>query len=90
MATLILPELAKKYSPDTLTYEIQGRTVYDVLKGLVDYVPAMGPELFKDDGSLRALYVIYVDSKDIRMHEGPDTPLRPGSEVKIFAALAGG
>lgn len=85
-----MPELVRKDSPAGLELNVEGSTVREVLRGLTKQVPALGPKLFKDDGRLRALFIIYVDGKDIRMLEDGDTTVREDSEIKLFAALAGG
>ena len=90
MATILLPELVRKDSPVGLKLNVEGSTVREALRGLMEQAPDLGPKLFKDDGRLRALFVIYVDGKDIRMLQDGDTPVRKDSEIKLFAALAGG
>lgn len=90
MAIVFLPGLVKKFSPDSLTCRVPGETVAEVLRNLSALIPELESRLFKENGDLRALYVVLVDSKDIRMLQGAETPVQDDTEVKLLAALAGG
>jgi sulfur-carrier protein len=46
--------------------------------------------LCEDDGTVRRFINVYVNEEDIRFLQGLDTPLRPGDEVAIVPAMAGG
>ena len=90
MPKLILPELLKKYSPGTLEYRVSGDTIYECLRDLVAQCPALEAKLFKGEGKLSAAFIIYLDNRDIRMLDGPDTKVEPESTIRLLAALAGG
>jgi molybdopterin converting factor small subunit len=90
MPKIILPELLKKYTPDTLEYRVSGATVYECLRELVAQCPSLEAKLFKEDGKLSATFIIYLDNRDIRMLEGADTQVEPDSTIRLLAALAGG
>lgn len=90
MPKLILPELLKRYSPDTLEYTVQGATVYACLRDLVDQCPPLEAKIFKPDGQLSATFIIYLDNRDIRMLDGGAAQVGPYSTIRLLAALAGG
>jgi len=62
--------------------------------GLLDAIDAERPALARrirdETGALRRFVNVYVDGDDIRHLEGLATPLRPGSEVHVLPAVAGG
>jgi molybdopterin converting factor small subunit len=41
-------------------------------------------------GALRPLVNVYVDGEDAKTRAGLETPLEPGAEVRVVAAIAGG
>ena len=90
MPKLILPELLKKYSPDTLEYTVSGDTIYKCLLDLAAQCPPLEEKLFKRDGKISAAFIIYLDNRDIRTLEGADTKVGPDSTIRLLAALAGG
>ena len=52
--------------------------------------PALARRIRDETGALRRFVNVYVDGDDIRHLEGLATPLRPGSEVHVLPAVAGG
>ncbi len=46
--------------------------------------------LCEDDGTVRRFINVYVNEEDIRFMRGLTTPLKPGDEVSIVPAMAGG
>lgn len=90
MPKILLPELFKKYTPDTLEYRVSGDTVYECLRDLAAQCPPLEKKLFKAEGELSATVIIYLDNRDIRMLEGGGTRVEPDSTIRLLAALAGG
>ena len=46
--------------------------------------------LCEEEGTVRRFLNLYVNEEDIRFLQGLETPLRPGDEVAIVPAMAGG
>jgi len=46
--------------------------------------------LCEEDGNIRRFINVYVNEEDIRFLQGAATPLKPGDEVSIVPAIAGG
>jgi molybdopterin converting factor small subunit len=90
MARIIVKQPLRRYTGNLGEHQVEGSTVGGVLRVLGDLHPGITDKLFRDDGSLRTYVVIYLDGRDIRLLDGADTPVGPGSEIKLFAALAGG
>jgi molybdopterin converting factor small subunit len=46
--------------------------------------------LCEDDGTVRRFLNVYVNDEDIRFMQGLRTALKPGDQVSIVPAMAGG
>ncbi len=66
----------------------------DTVAGLIDDLerqyPGMRERLVEDSGEIRRFINIYVNQEDIRFVDGAKTALKPGDEVSIVPAIAGG
>ena len=52
--------------------------------------PGLRERLLDDTGELRRFVNVYVNNEDVRFLDGLGTPLKPGDEVSIVPAVAGG
>jgi len=66
------------------------RSVGEVLESLTRQFPALGREIFDEEGKLDYLYQIVLNGEKIRWDEAWDTPVPDGSRLSIFAVLGGG
>jgi len=66
-----------------------GATVRELLDDLAVRFPRLGARIF-DNGSIAPFVNVYVDSEDVRMRDGLDTPVDDGSTVILLPAMAGG
>jgi molybdopterin synthase sulfur carrier subunit len=73
----------------TINLEAEG-TVGDVLSALDSKFPGIGERLRDEDGEIRRFVNIYVNGDDVRFLEGTATALKPGDELSIVPAMAGG
>ena len=69
---------------------IDSPTVSGVLGELEQRWPAMKGRLRDDSGELRRFVNLYVNGEDVRFLQGLETGLRPGDELSIVPAVAGG
>ena len=90
MARVLISQPLHRYTDGLGKHEVEGATVGQVMRALGRRFPELAPKLVREDGSLRAHIIIYVGDRDIRFVDGAQTPVEAGSEIKIFAALAGG
>jgi molybdopterin synthase sulfur carrier subunit len=67
-----------------------GSTVGEVIASLEQHHPGLKARLCDEEGDLRRFVNVYVDGEDIRFIAGLDTPVKPGSNVSIVPAIAGG
>jgi molybdopterin converting factor small subunit len=66
-------------------FEIEAETVADALLSL-----PVANLVFDERGQLRQLVNVYVNGVDVRQHEGMETRLTGGEEIRLVAAIAGG
>ena len=69
--------------------EVDGRTVGECLKVLVDRYPDLSSILFYDNGQLRNHFEIYLNAESAFPDE-LRKPVSDGDEITITALLAGG
>jgi molybdopterin synthase sulfur carrier subunit len=72
------------------TVEVEGATVTELLAALEKKYPGIGERLLDDKGNVRRFVNIYVNGEDIRFLQDKETPVKPGEEVSIVPAIAGG
>jgi len=72
--------------------EIEGTadTVGDLIDDLERQYPGLRERLLENGGAVRRFINIYVNQEDIRFLQGAGTALKPGDEVSIVPAIAGG
>lgn len=85
-----LPTVLRAAAGGSSVVSVEGATIGEVLGDLVGRYPAMGEQVFAEDGSLHRFVNVYVDDDDVRYLQQLDTPVRPGATVSILPAVAGG
>ena len=72
------------------TVEVDGASVTELLGALDKKYPGIGERLLDAQGNVRRFVNVYVNGEDIRFLQDKDTPVKPGEEVSIVPAIAGG
>ena len=80
----------KNFTDNLERCEVSGKTAGDAMREIADRFPGMRDKLLKEDGTLRAYFIVLVDGRDIRMLEREQTPVRADSVIRIVPAIAGG
>jgi MoaD family protein len=88
--TVRIPTPLRSATDGQSTVEVEGSTVDEALRALVDEYPDLAENLYNEDDELRQFVNIYVDDEDVRFGDGVDTKLESGSEVSIVPSIAGG
>lgn len=88
--TLRIPTPLRSATDGRASVEVEGNTVDQALRTLVDRFPDLAENLYNEDGELRQFVNIYVDDQDVRYQDGVDTSLETGDEVSIVPSIAGG
>jgi molybdopterin synthase sulfur carrier subunit len=90
MACVEFSSPLKKYTNNLARFEVHGGTVGEAMKEVEERFPEIKDKLLRDDGTLRAFFIIFVDDKDVRMLDREQTPVRTNSVIRIVPAIAGG
>lgn len=70
--------------------QAEADTVTGLIEDLERQYPGLKERLVEDGGQLRRFINLYVNQEDIRFLQGAKTTLKPGDEVSIVPAIAGG
>jgi MoaD family protein len=88
--TVKIPTQLRAATGGAAQAEVEGETVGEVLDALFAEHAELRDRLSDPDGGLRRFVNVYVDGEDIRFGQGLDTTVKPGGEVQILPAVAGG
>lgn len=88
--TVKIPTQLRAATGGAAQAEVEGSTVGEVLDALFTEHADLRDRLSDPDGGLRRFVNVYVDGEDIRFGQGLDTIVKPGGEVQILPAVAGG
>jgi molybdopterin synthase sulfur carrier subunit len=72
------------------TVEVDGASITDLIAALDQKHPGIGERLLDAQGNVRRFVNVYVNGEDIRFLQDKETPVKPGDEVSIVPAIAGG
>lgn len=70
--------------------EVEGETVKEALRSLIQLYPSLKKSLLTDAGTIRAFVNVFVNEEDVRGLRGENTPLKAGDELILIPAVAGG
>lgn len=87
---VLIPTPLRQLTGGAAEVTAEGGTVADVIASLEARHPGLKERLCDEDGDLRRFVNVYVDGEDIRFLAGLATPVKPGSDVSIVPAIAGG
>jgi molybdopterin synthase sulfur carrier subunit len=85
-----LPTLLRPAVGGNASIKLDGATVGDVLRALVDENPGLSGQVLTDDGSLHRFVNVYVNDDDVRYLDKLETKLGDADVVSILPAVAGG
>lgn len=87
---VLIPTPLRRFTNGESKVSATGATVTDLLDSLDTAYPGLSERLRDEDGQIRRFVNIFVNGSNIRELDGADTALRPGDEVGIIPAMAGG
>lgn len=88
--TITIPTALRQYAGGKSSAAFEAGAISEVLAALVEQNPALGKQLYNEQGALRSFVNIYVGDEDIRYLQGIETPVPDGETVSIIPAIAGG
>lgn len=87
---LLIPTPLRRFTGGEAKVTANGGTVGEVLNGLDGAYPGLRERVCESDGQIRRFVNVFVNGTNIRSLNGAATSLKPGDEVGIVPAMAGG
>jgi molybdopterin synthase sulfur carrier subunit len=69
---------------------VEGGNLGDVIASLDSEFPGMKERICDEQGEIRNFVNLYVNGEDVRFEAGLETATKPGDEISIVPAVAGG
>ena len=88
--TVSIPTPLRSFTGGSDAVALAGRTVGEVLDGLLAAHTGLKRHLMQDDGRLRTFVNLYLNDTDIRQLESTATPVAEGDVLTIVPSIAGG
>lgn len=85
-----IPTPLRRFTGDAGEVSVEGSTVGEALRRMVETHPSLERHLYSDDGRLRSFVNIFLDDEDIRHLDGEATALAGGEHIAIIPSIAGG
>jgi molybdopterin converting factor small subunit len=89
MATVRIPPILRPEAGGNRELEMSGATVREVLENLVAEYPTLRERVFEGT-ELPQFLNVFLDTSDVRLLEGLDTPVTGNAKVLLLPAVAGG
>ena len=87
---VVIPTPLRQYTEKSPTVMVEGRTVEEVLRNLMQQYGDLQRHLYSDDGKLRSFVNIYRNDEDIRYLDREKTAVKETDVVSIVPSIAGG
>ena len=85
-----IPTILRSYTGGAAEVSAEAGTLREVIAGLNAEFPGVGGRILDDTGKIRRFVNVYVGDEDVRLAQGLDTPVPPGTQVSVIPAVAGG
>ena len=91
MAVIVrIPTPLRKLTNNEELVTVHAGSVAAVITELQSRFPGIKERLVDETGEVRRFVNVYVNEEDIRFLQNQDTALKPGDEISIIPAIAGG
>ena len=88
--TIRIPNPMRKLTNEQELVEANGANVGELIEDLEKTYPGIKERLCDQDGNVRRFVNIFLNDEDIRFLEEKATAVKPGDEISIVPAIAGG
>ena len=85
-----IPTPLRKLTHEQELVEVAAGTVGEAIAALQKQFPGIKERLIDEGGQVRRFVNVYVNEEDIRFLQNQETTLKPGDEISIIPAIAGG
>lgn len=89
MPDVRIPPVLRAEAGGNRAVPVEGETVRASLEALLEQFPALTARVLPD-GALPSFLNVFVDGQDVRLLDGLDTAVEPGSTILLLPAVAGG
>lgn len=85
-----IPTPLRKFTSGQDVIAVEGATVGEALEGLAQAHPDLRAKIFSEDGQVRRFVNVFANDEDIRFQDKLATAIKPGDQISIVPAIAGG
>jgi molybdopterin synthase sulfur carrier subunit len=85
-----IPQPLQKLTGNRGQVDAAGADIKSLIADLSEKFPGIQERICDESGKVRRFINVYVNDEDIRFLQGDATALKPGDEVSIVPAIAGG
>jgi molybdopterin synthase sulfur carrier subunit len=85
-----IPTPLRKLTQNQEIVQIEGATIRDLINNLEQSYPGLKERICDDQNNIRRFVNVFVNDEDIRFLQDAETVVKPGDEVSIVPAIAGG
>ncbi len=85
-----IPTPLRRLTNEQEVVQAEGSTVQALLDNLESSFPGLKDRICDESGKIRRFVNVYLNDEDIRFLEENATPVKPGDEISIVPAIAGG
>ncbi|MBV8814967.1 MAG: MoaD/ThiS family protein [Verrucomicrobia bacterium] len=85
-----IPTPLRKLTHNQEVVEVEGQTIRDVIENLEKEYPGLKERICDDENNIRRFVNVFINDEDIRFLRDAATSVKPGDEVSIVPAIAGG
>ncbi len=85
-----IPSPLRRFTQNQAHIELNADTVGQAVDLLCSTYPELTAQLLSESGELRNFVNLFLNQEDIRNHQGMDSQLKEGDEIRIVPAIAGG
>jgi len=85
-----IPTPLRKLTQNQEIVQVEGTTIKDVIENLELSYPGLKERICDEQSNIRRFVNVFVNDEDIRFLQDAETAVKPGDEVSIVPAIAGG
>jgi molybdopterin synthase sulfur carrier subunit len=88
--TIRIPTPMRKLTNDQEIVQATGANIGELIDDLEKTFPGIKERVCDENGNVRRFVNIFINDEDIRFMEDKSTAVKPGDEISIVPAIAGG
>jgi molybdopterin converting factor small subunit len=89
--TVLIPAPLRSYTDNQESLLVEGSSVGEVMKNLIERYSDLKRHLYTEAGQLRNFVNVYLNDEDVRhLAEGENTPIPGQATISIVPSIAGG